>query len=263
MSPLDIDIHGNNAVHHAAASGLKSVLECFLSKGVDVDIKNARGHSPLDLATVAEVKSLITQAMKTKACVNCFEKFDFKNIRYYCQSTQNFYCSNCSRFAWVFESLDSIEKERPVCRSHSAWNAIENWERELAKAMSTCEFEVLDGVLKEILKNKIDIEVKLLAKAKDLHLKLDLELDIRTYISSLAYVDNFKTIKKSVKIFNDKVENAKERGVDLDPKLFAEVNKTSSRLISERNLRFQMDLTQVSKSSKDDVAYLQELIQKA
>ena len=66
-----------------------------------------------------------------------------------------------------------------------------------------------------------------------------------------------------MKILSDKVENAKERGVDLDPKLFAEVNRTSSRLISERNLRFQMDLTQVSKSSKDDVAYLQELIQKA
>lgn len=59
MSPLDIDMHGNSAVHQAAASGSKKVLECFLSRGVDVDIRNARGHTPFDLATAPEVKSLI------------------------------------------------------------------------------------------------------------------------------------------------------------------------------------------------------------
>lgn len=59
MSPLDIDMHGNTAVHQAAASGSKKVLECFLSRGVDVEIKNARGHAPLDLATQPEVKELI------------------------------------------------------------------------------------------------------------------------------------------------------------------------------------------------------------
>ena len=56
LSPLDIDMHGNTAVHQAAASGKKRVLECFLSRGVDVDVKNARGHTPLDLATAPEVK---------------------------------------------------------------------------------------------------------------------------------------------------------------------------------------------------------------
>lgn len=59
LSPLDIDIHGNTAVHHAASSGNRNVLECFLSRGVDVDIKNARGHSPLDLATAPDVRALI------------------------------------------------------------------------------------------------------------------------------------------------------------------------------------------------------------
>ena len=52
-------MHGNTAVHQAAASGSKKVLECFLSRGVDVEIKNARGHAPLDLATQSEVKKLI------------------------------------------------------------------------------------------------------------------------------------------------------------------------------------------------------------
>jgi ankyrin repeat protein len=96
MSPLDIDMHGNTAVHQAAASGKKKVLECFLSRGVDVDIKNARGHSPLDLATALEVKELIMKAINTKNCVSCKAKFDFKNIRYYCESCGRFFCIGCS-----------------------------------------------------------------------------------------------------------------------------------------------------------------------
>lgn len=96
MSPLDIDMHGNTAVHQAAASGEKKVLECFLSRGVDVDVKNARGHTPLDLATQGEVKQLIMSAMKTEKCVIDRSKFDFKNIRYYCESCKRFLCAKCS-----------------------------------------------------------------------------------------------------------------------------------------------------------------------
>jgi hypothetical protein len=52
------------------------------------------------------------------------------------------------------------------------------------------------------------------------------------------YIEDYKTILKSVKILNDKVEKAKSLGVDLDPIVMGEVNKCTSRLISERNLRF-------------------------
>jgi ankyrin repeat protein len=86
MSALDIDMYGNTAVHQAAAAGQLKVLECFLSSGVDVDIGNARGHTPMDLADEANTKKLISKATKTKNCENpkCKAKFDFKNIRYYC-----------------------------------------------------------------------------------------------------------------------------------------------------------------------------------
>jgi ankyrin repeat protein len=99
MSPLDIDMHGNTAVHQAAASGSKKVLECFLSRGVDVEIKNARGHSPLDLATAPDVRELIQKATSTKICADktCKSKFDFKNIRYYCESCKKFFCLKCSK----------------------------------------------------------------------------------------------------------------------------------------------------------------------
>jgi hypothetical protein len=37
-----------------------------------------------------------------------------------------------------------------------------------------------------------------------MHLKLDKELDIKTFIKSVDYIDDYKTILKSVKTLNDK-----------------------------------------------------------
>lgn len=69
LSPLDIDIFGNTAVHQAAASGSLPVLECYLSRGVDMEMTNARGHTSLHLATTADVKNIITKAIATEKCV--------------------------------------------------------------------------------------------------------------------------------------------------------------------------------------------------
>jgi ankyrin repeat protein len=119
ISPLEIDMYGNTCVHQAAASGNLKILKTYLSRGVDVDIKNARGHSPLDLTTEPNTKQLILTAYKTKACQNpdCKSKFDFKNIRYFCEASAKFFCKKCSINLWVFEAHDSEDKERPVCRS--------------------------------------------------------------------------------------------------------------------------------------------------
>lgn len=163
MSPLDIDMHGNTAVHQAAASGSKKVLECFLSRGVDVEIKNARGHAPLDLATQTEVKDLILKATSTKNCAlkSCNSKFDFKNIRYYCESCKKFFCNKCSKSLWVYENVTDVDEERSVCRCNGCAGEIAEKERDLRSAMSTGEFYAVDKVLKNILANKIDIPVKL------------------------------------------------------------------------------------------------------
>jgi hypothetical protein len=52
------------------------------------------------------------------------------------------------------------------------------------------------------------------------------------------FIEDYKTILKSVKILNDKVEASRNLGVDLDAGIIGDVNKCTSRLISERNLRF-------------------------
>ena len=96
-----------------------------------------------------------------------------------------------------------------------------------------------------------------------LHLKLEKELDIRNFIKSVEHVDNYKTILKSVKVLNEKRDNAENLGVKLDPELNEAVNQCSSRLISERNLRFKMDNMHVSSATNETVDELTDLINKA
>lgn len=57
------------------------------------------------------------------------------------------------------------------------------------------------------------------------HLKLDRELDIRNFIASVAHVDDYKTILKSVKTLSDKEKNARAEGVDIDAGLMGDINR--------------------------------------
>jgi len=242
ISPLEIDMHGNTSVHQAASDelGIK-VLKCFLSQGCDIGLKNARGHTPLDLATTEETRQLITRAFQTLKCTgkNCGgSKFDFKNIRFYCESCTNFFCGKCATRSWVYEDNDSEVPERPICRCTNCKTKVEQAEHELQAAMETQEFATVHKVLSGILSSQLDIDVKLKYKAEVLHLKLEKELDIRNFIQSVAHVDQYKTIMKSVKTLNEKQKHAKDLGVILDETLEEQINQCTSRLTAERNLRF-------------------------
>lgn len=70
--------------------------------------------------------------------------------------------------------------------------------------MATEEFFTLHKVLTGIQSANLDIDVKLKYNAEVMHLKLEKELDIRNFITSVVHVDNYKTILKSVKILNEK-----------------------------------------------------------
>lgn len=63
--------------------------------------------------------------------------------------------------------------------------------------------------------------------------------------------DDYKDIRKDVKLINDMVEKARELEIDLDQNMIEEVNNFTSRLISERNLRKQRDLYIEGISSSD------------
>ena len=150
MSPLIKDMHGNNAVHQAAANSQTKVLKCFMSNGVDVHLKNARKHAPIDLATHPETRALITKGIQTTHCIGkkCGgSKFDFRNIQYYCEDSGKFWCELCSKRDWVYEHKDSLEKERPVCRCYASESKIGKAESELSQAIETNDFNNLDTIL--------------------------------------------------------------------------------------------------------------------
>ena len=129
--------------------------------------------------------------------------------------------------------------------------------------MQSQDFHTLDKVLTRIVNAKTDIAVKLQHEAEVQHLRLEKELDIRNFIKSVAHVDNYKTILKSVKILNEKQAAAEKLGVKLDNSIVSEISQCNSRLISERNLRFQMDNINVPESDHESVSEMESLIKKA
>lgn len=82
-------------------------------------------------------------------------------------------------------------------------------------------------------------------------------------MESVAHVTVYKTILKSVKVLQDMEKSAKKLGVELDPELEMEINQCSQRLISERNLRFEMENMYISGADQATVDKLQDLIKSA
>lgn len=153
--------------------------------------------------------------------------------------------------------------ERPCCRSHPVSKQIQQHEDELTNGIDTGEYLELDKALKSC--EGVDIAVKLRKKAETMHLKLEHELKIRTFLAEKDHHDNYKDIRKDVQRINDMVQNAQDLQIDLDSTLVADVNAFTSRLISERNLRKQRDLyiEGISTSDKEKVDKLQSLIDNA
>ena len=66
----------------------------------------------------------------------------------------------------------------------------------------------MNKVLSEIKEKKVDIDVMMLSESETLDLKLEKELDISIFITSLSHVDNYKTIRKSANVLLQKVADA-------------------------------------------------------
>lgn len=84
--------------------------------------------------------------------------------------------------------------------------------------------------------------------------------NIRAFLATLERVDNYKTILRSVGIIDDLVSDAQKRKVLLDGDVVDQVNKQRERLVSERNLRFQLDNLDPSVINIEDVKNLEELL---
>ena len=175
MSPLDIDMYGNNSIHQAVAGGSTKVLESFLAKGADLEAKNARGHAPLDLATDLGTKNLIKQALSVKKCQAVQQKmctsndeiFTFLNVRCFCEVCRKFFCKKCCEQSWTWDDVESEAADRLVCRCHTCWADIREGERRLKEAINNNIFEKVSFALDFVKSNKLDVDVKLLDKGNE------------------------------------------------------------------------------------------------
>ena len=100
-------------------------------------------------------------------------------------------------------------------------------------------------------------------EAKILELKLEKELEIKTFITSLSHVDNYKTILKSAGILMKMMSNAQSLGVDIEDELMDTINKQHQRLISERDLRNEIAIIDVPSASHESVKVLNDRIKDA
>ena len=262
FSLLDEDPFGSTPVHQAAAGGAVKVLECFLSQGVDIEKKNTRGHTPLDLATDHETRQLILKAIAVKQCA-CKSKFDFNNVRFYCTKCGKFCCKNCKELMIVDETVESTEREKPICLCKECLLEHRTCTKLLEEATNNFDFDRVDQALKIIEMKKAEVDVKKLDKLRKHHTSLFYELKIRTFYKSLDVVPNCKTIKKSVFSLNEMVKEALDKKVALTQAILAEVNQCTKRLLAERDLRLYLDSTSVDTVDEQKRDKLKEYIAKA
>eukprot|EP01022_Parablepharisma_sp_SALTPOND_P033432 TRINITY_DN88712_c0_g1_i1.p3 TRINITY_DN88712_c0_g1~~TRINITY_DN88712_c0_g1_i1.p3 ORF type:complete len:649 (-),score=118.55 TRINITY_DN88712_c0_g1_i1:2924-4870(-) len=261
-SLTDEDPIGNTPVHQAAAGGSVKVLECFMSQGVDIEKKNTRGHTPLHLSTDAETRQLIQKAIKKEKC-ECGSKFDFTNVRFYCTKCSKFCCRNCKENMIVDETVESAERERPICLCKECLAEHKMCTKLLDEALNNTDFDRVDQILKIIEKKRPEVDVKKLDQLKRHHTSLMYELKIRTFYKSLDVVPNFKTIKKSVFQLGEMVKEALDKKVELSQAILAEVNQCTKRLLAERDLRMSMDSTSAEDVDEPKRDRLKECITKA
>ena len=80
---------------------------------------------------------------------------------------------------WVYETAESEEMERPICRSLVVNEKILGHEKNLTDAISAYDFSVMNEALTEC--QGIDIAMKLRKSAEVLNMKLEHELKIKTF----------------------------------------------------------------------------------
>ena len=241
------------------------MLECFLSLGADLLLQNARGHTPRDLATEPNIKDLIRKALDTEICKRCNKiKFDFENLRYYCQICQKFFCKICCEVGiYDYEFFDSKEKEKPYTRCLDCFQKVRKLQDQIQNTLGFTEFSEIDAVFNEASQYEPYITPKLWHDFIKVHTKLKHELNIHTFIKSLEVVPDYKTILKSCKILSTKQDEAKEQSVELSSVVMKEISATLLRLAHERNLRYFLDNLDSNNPTVDNVNELTSKMQAA
>lgn len=253
---LECDKFGNNCIHQAVAGGHVPTFRLLLQWGIKLHYVNNRGHTVVELCTNAEIMKYIKKFKETEKALGIDPKEE--RTVYLCAISDEFCAEKDIESFWLYETKDSVEQEKFETRCHEEHNKVLAHQDELLELIKGYDYGALTTKLKFIADKDIHIEIKLLEKAIVHQEKLRTQIEIMDFIQSVNEVDNYKTIKKSINILEDKVRDAMARGVNLDQSIFDAVKACIDRLTAERNLRFELDNLQVGTVKPEEVKTLEE-----
>ncbi len=205
--------------------------------GMDLEVKNSRYHTALDLTSHKDIRDLIAKTLETKTCTICHRQFDFHVHQYVCRICFKVICECCSGSEYYFYQVEDHYKDLLECRCNICYNLIKTHEGLLTDAIKS---NILDDIVVEydkITTNQIKIDCKLKMEAERETVRLQTETKINLYLDNLKTVDNHKTIIKSVSVLEDMITKATEESIDVDTSVIDRVNFDKNRLLAEKELR--------------------------
>jgi len=232
--------------------------------GLDLEIKNARSHSPLDLTSNPKIKSLITNTLNEKKCQNCaLVTFDFSNHRYVCSICLKVICKQCCKYDFYFVDNNSTDKDLLSCRCLSCYNEIIHHENILREALKSNSLEKNIEVINVIKSKNIKICLKLLYESNKEIARLETESKINSYVNSLKVVTDHKTISKSLYVLEEMIKESKDNNINLDLGILDLVNCDKKRLVAEKELRSLLLNLTLDMSTPENLLLLQDKLLKA
>ena len=236
-SPLDIDMYGNTSLHQATASNNIEMVKVFMGLGMELDIKNSRSHTPVELASNPEVIELLKKSLEKNRCSICNVLFNFFVKKYLCFVNLEIICKNCCESNYYYEDEKSEEAEILECRCKNCNEIINKEEEELRKLILKQDLDAIEVQFKKIKENNTKINPKLVVQTVAEIDKLQRQREIANKISGLENVKDHKTIEKSVFMLLNDLKEAEAHGVVIDSKIIDGVIHQKERKIAEKELR--------------------------
>jgi len=210
--------------------------------GLDLEVKNSRYHTAMDLTSNKDIKEILSKSISTKNCHFCQRLFDFHNHQFVCRICLNVICEKCCISEYYYDNVNDPEKDMLECRCKSCYNFIRSHETTLSEAIKSNILNDIVSAFDRINSEKIKIDCKLAVEASREILRLQTEKKINEYLNSLKYVENHKTIIKSLSVLEDMLIKSNEENIVIDPLVIEVINNEKKRLIAEKELRYSFYL---------------------
>lgn len=263
FDPLEIDNVGNVTLHQAAASNNLDTFRLLMGLGLDLELKNDRGHMSIDLTANKDIRLLIEKSLSIKNCQICSKQFDFFVKRYLCAIKGEIICKGCCISDYYYEKVTSQDKDILECRCVNCYNFILETETHLRNAIGLNNLEEIFNFYHNIKQENIKISCKLADEAELNINRLEREKKIFEHLNNLMVVENHKTIEKSVHQLDEMIQNAKENKIELDINVVEKAFLQKNRLLAEKELRKVLSNLTVEQSSPENLQNLDEKINNA